>query len=64
MSFVLDVITNMSSWAISVPHLYSAKNWGDDIQKAAIDLIINFPFNHYPECFIRQVNKLFTVSHP
>lgn len=46
MSFVLDVITNMSSWAISVPHLYSAKNWGDDIQKAAIDLIINFLFNH------------------
>lgn len=46
MSFVLNVITNMSSWAISVPHLYSAKNWGDDIQKAAIDLIINFLLNH------------------
>lgn len=27
-------------------YVYSAKNWGDDIQKAAIDLINNFPFNH------------------
>lgn len=51
MSVFQDVITTMSSWAISkkerpVFHMYIVPRIGVvNIQKAAIDLIINFPFN-------------------